>query len=454
VVIPDTNYARTVDGVYLAYQVVGRGPIDVVVGLHEYESNIDLIWDEPDWSPFLSGLAASTRVVLHDRRGLGVSSRSIAPGNLETQAADLLTILDTVGSERPILTSSWLGSAVHVLFAATHPERASGLIWYSPRARRTRAPDYPWPDQVDDLETKLDAYAADWGTFADAKFLAELRERERLGLPADAEPPPVSREQVNVYARMIRNSASPEVAREMARIEYEIDIRALLPLVRVPVALVVGTKDPPEVAEEAAHVGSLLPNATLHTVEGRAGAAAEAAVRIVRRMTGMAEPSVSVDSVLATILFTDIVGSTNRQAAMGDLAWKALLGRHNDVVRAALRRWTGTERETTGDGFFVTFDGPARAIRCATEVVETVRSLGIEIRAGVHIGECELIGGKLTGVAISTGARIMALAGASQVLVSQTVKDLAAGSGFSYAEAGEHELKGLAGTWRLWSVSA
>jgi class 3 adenylate cyclase len=197
-----------------------------------------------------------------------------------------------------------------------------------------------------------------------------------------------------------------------------------------------------------------MPNATVHTVEGRAGAAVEPAVRLVRRLAGMAEPTASVDSVLATILFTDIVGSTNRQSAMGDAAWKRLLARHNEVVRAALRRWAGTERETTGDGFFATFEGPARAIRCATEVAAAVRPLGIEIRAGVHIGECDLIGGKLTGVAISTGARIMAMAGASQVLVSQTVKDLAAGSGFSYADAGAHELKGLAGTWQLWAVAS
>ena len=453
--VPDTQYVQTADGTYIAYQLVGSGPVDVVVALHAYESNIDLIWDEPDWSPFLLGLASNARVILHDRRGLGVSSRSVPPGNLETQVADLLAVLDAVGSERPILSSSWLGGAVCALFAATHPDRASGLLWYSPRARMPWAPDYPWGIRSEDPDADLDAETAAWGTFATARALAEHRERERLGLPADAPPPPVSPEQVNVYARMARNSASPEVAREVARIEYETDIRAVLPLVRVPVALLVGTKDPPEAMEEAAYVASLLPNAIVHTVEGRAGAAVEPGVRILRRLAGIAEPTVSVDSVLATILFTDIVGSTSRQAAMGDLAWKQLLGRHNEVVRASLRRWAGTERETTGDGFFATFDGPARAIRCATEVAAAVRSLGIEIRAGVHIGEVEIVsGGKLTGVALSTGARIMALAGASQVFVSQTVRDLTAGSGFTYIDAGEHELKGLAGAWRLWAVSS
>jgi class 3 adenylate cyclase len=451
---PDTKYVRTTDGVYIAYQVVGSGPADVVVGLHAYESNVDLIWDEPDWSPYLHGISSSARVIIHDRRGLGVSSRSVGPANLETQAADLLAVLDAVGSERPIFASSWFEAAVFVLFAATHPDRVTGLIWHQPRAKVAWAEDYPWGSRPDDLDFDLDAFATGWGSFAEARSLAELREKERLGLPPDAEPPHLSDEQINVYARMTRNSASPDVAREVARISYEIDIRALLPLVRAPTAMVVGTKDPPAAADEAAYVASLMPNATVHMIEGRAGAAVEPAVRLVRRLAGMAEPMASVDTVLATILFTDIVGSTSRQAAIGDAAWKQLLARHNDIVRAALRRWAGAERETTGDGFFATFEGPARAVRCATEVTAAVRSLGIEVRAGVHIGECELIGGKLTGVAISTCARIMAMAGASQVLVSQTVKDLAAGSGFSYADAGEHELKGLAGTWHLWAVGS
>jgi len=450
--VPDTKYVTTPDGVYLAYQVVGEGPIDVALGFHYFGSNVDLMWDEPDWRPFMVGFSEVARLILHDRRGLGVSSRNVPPPNLETQAADLLTVLDAAGSERPILASGSLSSAVHVLFAATHPERVSGLLWNNPTARVAWAPDYPWGENPDEYQRSQHQRASLWGTFDQARSIADFRARERLGiiLP-EASPMEHRPELVNSYAKIIRNSASPDVAREIHRINHETDVRAVLPLVHAPAALITGTK---ENVDETRYVASLMPNATVHVIEGRSGLALEPILRVFRTMAGIGEAVGALDSVLATVLFTDIVASTERQAAIGDRAWKELVQRHHEIVRSSLQRWRGVERDTAGDGFFATFDGPARAIRCARDIVNAVREVGIAVRAGVHIGECEIIDGKVGGLAVSIGARIASHAGPSQVLISQTVKDLVAGSGFAYQDAGERELKGVPGMWRLWAVSS
>jgi class 3 adenylate cyclase/pimeloyl-ACP methyl ester carboxylesterase len=449
VVVPETKYVRTPDGVYLAYQVVGSGPVDVAIGFHYFGSNVDLIWDEPDWRPFIVGFSEVSRMILHDRRGLGVSSRNVPPPNLETQVADLLTVLDAAGSEHAILVSGGLSSAVHVMFAATYPERVGGLIWNNPVARSAWAPDYPWGDTVEEYERILLYRASAWGTFDQARSIADFRTLEREGLPADGGSREHRAELVNRYARITRNSASPDVAAEIHRINYETDIRAALPLVQAPAALITGSLDP---VDETRYVASLMPNASVHVVEGRSGLALDPMLRVFHRMTGVSESAGSVDTVLATVLFTDIVGSTSQQAALGDRAWKDLVQRHHDIVRSSLVRWRGIERDTAGDGFFATVEGPARAIRCAQEIADAVSEIGLAIRAGVHIGECEIIDGGIGGLTVTIGARIAALAGASQVLISQTVRDLVAGSGFDYEDAGEHELKGVPGTWRLWSV--
>jgi class 3 adenylate cyclase len=279
-----------------------------------------------------------------------------------------------------------------------------------------------------------------------------MRARERLGITlAEAGPMEHRPELINSYAKIIRNSASPDVADEIHRINFETDVRALLPLVQAPASLITGTK---ENVEETRYVASLMPNATVHVIEGRSGLALEPMLRALRSMAGIGEPTVALDTVLATVMFTDIVGSTEKQAAIGDRAWKELVQRHHQVVRSALQRWRGVERDTAGDGFFATFDGPARAIRCAREIVDAMPDLGMAVRAGLHIGECEVIDGKVGGLAVSIGARVASQAGPSQVLISQTVKDLVAGSGFIYQDAGERDLKGVPGTWRLWAVSA
>jgi class 3 adenylate cyclase len=279
-----------------------------------------------------------------------------------------------------------------------------------------------------------------------------MRARERMGITlAEAGPMEHRPELINGYAKIIRNSASPDVAKEIHRINFETDVRPVLPLVQAPAALITGTK---ENVEETRYVASLMPNATVHVIEGRSGLALEPMLRALRSMAGIGEPVGALDTVLATVMFTDIVGSTEKQAAIGDRAWKELVQRHHQIVRSALQRWRGVERDTAGDGFFATFDGPARAIRCAREIVEAMPSVGMAVRAGLHIGECEVIDGKVGGLAVSIGARVASQAGPSQVLISQTIKDLVAGSGFSYEDAGEHELKGVPGTWRLWAVSS
>jgi class 3 adenylate cyclase len=446
----ETEYVKTADGVYLAYQAVGEGPPDFAIDFHAEESNVDLMWAEPDWQPFLTAPTAFGRVIVHDRRGLGVSSRNVPPPNLETRVADLLTVLDAAGSDRPILVAGADTGAMHVLFAATHPDRVAGILWNNPVARVAWAPDYPWGQGGEEFERTMRLSEA-WGTREYSRMIADLRDAERGGIRApEALSTGIDRPPHSAYGRINRNTATPDVAREIARIAWDTDVRAILPSVRAPIVLLTGTQDR---VGEAAYIASLMPNATLHTVEGRSGLAYAASLDLLRSMAGIDPPAPELETVLATVLFTDIVDSTRIQAALGDRGWLDLVQRHHALVRDALRRWRGTENDTAGDGFYATFDGPARAIRCALQIVEGVRDLDLEVRAGVHTGECELLDGKHTGIAVSIGARVASKAAPSQVLVSQTVKDLVAGSGFTFADAGEHDLKGVPGRWRLYGTS-
>jgi class 3 adenylate cyclase len=257
------------------------------------------------------------------------------------------------------------------------------------------------------------------------------------------------RERLSAYARINRNTATPDVAVAIERIEWETDVRGILPSVQAPAALITGKEDK---VDETKYIASLMPNAIVHVLEGRSGVALEPILVILRNLAGIRRSAPVLDTVLATVLLTDIVNSTARQAAIGDRAWKDVVLAHHEIVRDALSRWRGVENDTAGDGFYATFDGPARAIHCAMEVSELVGDLGIEIRAGVHTGECEVIDGKYGGLAVSIGARVARHAGPSQVVVSQTVKDLVAGSGFTLVDAGEHELKGIPDRWHLYRV--
>lgn len=444
----ETRYAKTPDGVYIAYQVAGDGPVDFAADFHAFAGNVDLIWDEPDWGQFVAGFAEFARLILHDRRGSGASTRNVPPPNLETRAADLLTVLDAVGSEAPVLGAAASTGAMHALFAATYPDRTSGLVWNYPRARLARAPDYPWGEGPEAFEAAL-ARAASWGTTEYARDLALSRAAQRAGIPDDQRHTlTVDDELMRRYARVTRNTLSPDVAAALTRILWQTDVRDILPSVHTPAALIIGEADAGTELEEAEYVASLMPNATVHVLPGRSGLQIEAVMDIARDLAGV-ERRREGTTVLATVLFTDLVESTRTQAELGDRRWRELLLKHHELVRAALARWGGSEHDTAGDGFFASFAGPARAIDCAHDIVQGVGGLGLDTRAGVHIGECELIDGKPGGLAVTIGARLLGAAGPREVVVSQTVKDLVAGSGFSFTDRGERELKGVPGRWRL-----
>jgi class 3 adenylate cyclase len=393
------------------------------------------------------------RLVIHDRRGSGASTRKSAPPNLETRAADLLTVLDAAGSEAPVLGAGASTGAMHALFAATYPDRTSGIAWNYPRPRLAWAPDYPWGQGPDAYEAAL-AEARSWGTSEQAREQAQNRAAQRQGVPHEERHTlAVDEEAVRRYARVTRNTISPDVAEELTRILWQTDVREILPSVHAPTALIVGDADAPAEKEEAEYVASLMPNAKVRVLQGRSGLQTDEQMAIMRELAGIERPA-SISTVLATVLFTDIVDSTRKQAELGDRRWRELVLAHHSAVRDALSRWEGTEHDTAGDGFFASFVGPARAIHCAQEIAAKVSSLGLETRAGVHIGECELIDGKPGGIAVAIGARIAARAGASEILVSQTVKDLVAGSGLAFDDAGEHELKGVPGSWRVYRAES
>jgi class 3 adenylate cyclase/pimeloyl-ACP methyl ester carboxylesterase len=409
----------------------------------DWPGNLDMMWEDPSGSFWYRELASFSRLILHDRRGIGLSSRNVALPNLETRVADTLTVLDAVGSERPVFTGTFESGAPNALLAATRPERARAMVWIEPNPRFSWAPDYPWGRTSEQRDQELRDIEG-WGTMDYGHaFAADMIAREE-------ETPSTSPEWM---AKASRNACTPDVARALAEMWYETDVREVLPAVKVP-SLIVAEADDPIGTPKAAHVASLIPGAQSLLLRGDifSDDNTRATADAIRRFVGVERSPTELDTVLSTVLFTDIVGSTERQASLGDHGWKGLLERHHAVVRAALERWRGLEHDTAGDGFYATFDGPARAIRCGLEIAGRVRDLGIEVRAGIHTGECELIDGKHAGITVSIGARVASLADPSRVLVSQTVKDLVAGSGFAFEDAGEHELKGVPDRWRLYRV--
>jgi class 3 adenylate cyclase len=423
------GYVKMPDGAYIAYMTTGQGPIDVV-WQPEIWSNIDVVWQMPRWAAWFRGLATFSRLILHDRRSTGASSRNVAPPNLETRVADCLAVLDAVESERPVLGGELEGGAANVMLAATKPERVHSLFWWYPAPRSTQASDYPWGGTDQDLERRMQERAT-WGT-------------PEFDDPDDPTSP---------WGLFSRQSSTPDVAVELELIWRQTDVRGALPAVTSPTLLMAREND----REALEYLAALMPNASVRLFPGTGDslpsiAEQPAVLRVLEEFIGVAAPEPELDTVLATVLFTDIVGSTERQAALGDWVWKELAGRHHALVRDALQRWRGVEIDTAGDSFYATFDGPARAIRCAQEVTLRVQELGIQVRAGVHTGECTMIDGKIGGIGVAIGARIAASAAASEVLVSQTVKDLVAGSGITFKDTGVHELKGVPERWRLYAA--
>ncbi len=359
--------------------------------------------------------------------------------------SDLLSVLRATGARRPVLMGVFSTGSVHVLLAAMRPTLPRALVWLEPTARYGWAPDYPWGLTDEQWQLQRE-FIHLWGTVGYGKAFWEEEEAAGNPMPIEA---------IEHTAFQTRNACTPDVAERLTDIWYEADVRSILPSVKTPTLLLVHEERESSV-EEANYIASKMPAAEVRVMPGLAWSAEEHAawVEAIRDFVGIARPHPTLGSVLSTVLFTDIVGSTERQAEVGDRSWTNVLQRHHSIVRDALKRWQGEEIDTAGDGFYATFDGPARAIRSAFEVSERVRELGIEIRAGIHTGECEMVDGKPGGLAVSVGARVAAVAGPSEVLVSGTVRDLVAGSGLRFEDAGEHELKGVPGKPHLYRVVA
>jgi class 3 adenylate cyclase/pimeloyl-ACP methyl ester carboxylesterase len=430
----DIRYARS-GGVAIAYLVVGHGDRDLVL-VPDYMSNLVFGWESPYYRNFYERLAQSFRLILFDKRGTGLSDHGGQFAALETRMDDLRAVLDEVGSTNAVVFSAHEGSGMAALYAATYPERVRALVLFHP------GPDFA--EDESEAQRELVELRDNWGTraYTDELLLHGCRtlyERE---------------EDREWFANDCRLGASPAAAYALNRAFLETDLSEVLPAVRAPTLILYRPGSTGE--GPALEVARQFAGARCVPVSGTDYfgffLSFDIADEIERFVAGEEVPEVP-DTVLATVLFTDIVGSTERAAELGDRAWRELLDRHHALVRRELSRFRGEERDTAGDGFFATFDGPARAIRCAQAVVDGVRELGLDIRAGVHTGECELHDGKVAGLAVSIGARVAAAAGAGEVLVSQTVKDLVAGTGLSLQARGERELKGVPGTWRLYAAA-
>jgi class 3 adenylate cyclase/pimeloyl-ACP methyl ester carboxylesterase len=431
--MPDIRYARN-GGTSIAYHVVGDGPTDLVY-VADYVSNLVYAWESPRWRGFYERLARSFRLILFDKRGTGLSDSGREFATLETRMEDLHAVLDAAGSKRAVVFGSHEGAAMATLYAATYPERTIALVVFQPSARGGH-----W-ESPEEVEEELRELREQWGT---QEWCDELL---RQLAPTLAE----SEEDREWFANWLRVGASPSVAYALNRAFYDTDLSDVLPAVRVPtLVLHRGALSELEALGFAEHI--TLAQAVRVAGEDYLGIyLSPEIVDEIESFVAGDHPPVVPSTVLTTVLFTDIVGSTERARELGDRAWRQLLERHHALVRRELARFRGVERDTAGDGFFATFDGPARAIRCAQGILEGVEGLGLELRAGVHSGECELHEGKVAGIAVAAGSRVAALARPSEVLVSSTVRDLVAGSGVEFEDRGEHELKGV-GPWRLYSV--
>ena len=450
--VPETRYAKTVDGVNIAYQMRGHGPVDLI-RVTGNVSNFEIELEEPRTADYFDGLASFSRLILFDMRGTGLSDRA-QPPDLEKRAEDLRAVLDEAGSERAVILGDVSGGALAVFFAATYPTRVQALILGGAYARGAWAPDYPIGQQEQSYLAEREEIERRWGTL---EFAQEVIDAQVPSLAHDAG-------FVERFAKYLRHGASPAAALAFHDSLYAIDVRALLGSVQAPTLvlaipgsgdLVEGTGD---VVRER-YLAERIPASTYVELPGRDFAIEYTNPKVLlhemeRFVRSVTAEEATFDRVLATVLFTDIVGSTQHAAAMGDTAWRELLARHHEAVRALIGRYRGIEIDTAGDGFFATFDGPARGVRCARAIVDAVRPLGLEVRAGLHTGEVETIDGKVSGIGVHIGARVGSMANASEVLVSSTVKDLVAGSGLVFESAGEHELKGVPDRWRLYRVAA
>ncbi len=443
-VAAQARYARSGD-VHIAYQVVGDGPLDIV-WIPSMAHHVELNSENPVVARFLARLAKVGRLIVFDKRGTGMSDRVSGDTTLETRMDDIRAVMDEAQSSRAVVVALGDGGPLAVLFAATYPDRTEGLVLMNTTPRFVRSPEFPWLRSRSEYEQRLDDTVRRW-TEPDAHeaFLV-------------AGSPDMTGAEQRAFARVLRLSVSPGAFRDYMRMNLDVDVCGVLPSVRVPTLILHRTQVGD--VRSARYLADRIAGARLVELAGRnfaPGVGDQEALfveleRFVDEVRSGSWEAAEPDRVLSTVLFTDIVGSTRRAAELGDSAWRRLLTSHHELVRRELARYRGQELDTAGDGFFASFDGPARAIRCGCAVVEAVRELGLEVRAGLHTGECEQVDGKVGGIAVHIGARIAAEAEAGEVLVSSTVKDLVAGSGITFSDRGSVELKGISGDWRLYAV--
>ncbi|MGH2463806.1 MAG: adenylate/guanylate cyclase domain-containing protein [Candidatus Limnocylindria bacterium] len=440
---PHTRYARS-GNVHIAYQVIGGGPIDLVF-VPGFVSNVEECWEQPGLAAFLERLASFARLILFDKRGTGLSDR--VPEHrlptLEERMDDLRAVLDAAGSKEAVLFGHSEGGSMCILFAATYPERTRALITFGVFARRRRSDDYPWAPSEADRQATIALVESEWASDVLLRPLVPSRADDRAFLAQ--------------LATYFRRSASPGAAAQLLRMNTEIDVRAILPAIRVPTLVLHRTEDRDARVEEGRWISSRIHGAIFVELPGGdhifwVGDTETVLAEIEAFLTG-ARPVSVLNRVLATVLFTDIVASTEAAARLGDRRWREALETHRAGVRSALARWRGEEIATTGDGFLVVFDGPARGIRCALAIRDDAGRAGFQVRAGLHTGEIERDGDQIAGVAVHIGSRVVATAEADEVVVSSTVKDLVAGSGITFADRGMFALRGVPDEWRLYTVT-
>jgi class 3 adenylate cyclase len=438
--VPRTRYARSGD-LNIAYQVFGAGSLDLVY-VPGWVSHVEEAWESPDYAAFLRQLGSFARVLMFDKRGTGLSDRVPIDRlpTLEERMDDVRAVMDAAQSRRAAVFGVSEGGNMSVLFAASFPERTTALVTFGVYAKRLWSADYPWAPRPEERAREIEAVERDWAQLDPASLA-----------------PSATAPQLASLARLVRRSASPGAAVALLRMNTQIDVRHVLPTVSVPTLVMHRAGDRDVQVEEGRWIASQIPAARFVELQGDAhvpwlGDSGRLLAEIEEFLTGV-PPSGETSRVLSTILFTDIFGSTETATRVGDVRWRELLERHHTVVRKELARHRGVEVDTAGDGFFARFDGPARAIRCAAAIVNGVREeVGLELRAGIHTGECEIVGEKLAGIAVHTGARVAAAAGPGEVLVSSTVKALVAGSGIDFEDRGATRLKGIDETWQLFRL--
>lgn len=436
----EVRFTRSGD-VDVAYRVVGDSPIDLVY-VQGFVTHLEVNWELPQFRRYCERLGEFTRLILFDKRGMGMSDRVPGAATLEERMDDIRAIMDAVGSERAAVMGESEGGPLAMLFAAAHPERTAALILQGAEIRERTDEDWRWGESTED-------------EFEEA--MATLRERFGNGLGIDVIAPSVAGQEWARawHGKVVTHAATPNSAEAFMRMAFDIDVRHVVPAINVPTLVVHTTGDKVCHVENARFLARTLAGAHYVELPGDDHVPwfdPEPTLAEIREfLTGRREVS-TPDRLLATVLFTDLVGSTERAADLGDRRWRDLLEQHHTAVRRELVRFDGREADTAGDGFFATFDGPARAIRCARAVVDALRPLGLEVRAGLHTGEVEVLDGKLAGIAVNIGARVAGHAGTSEVLVSSTVRDLVAGSGLEFEDRGAAQLKGIPGEWRLFAV--